>query len=375
MMKKRLIGLAVCLALLAALPQAMAQEITVASQGSQVGDRVIAYPQLTGMEDEAVQEKINGDIVLACSATEWMTKLFTLPKGEPLEMTYEVCLLNDQVFSTLITRRGPMERGRVTLVITALTYDLKTGERLGLDQVFRDPDAAVAEMERIAEDSLSMELSGYMEYSDLLPLPQESFTLDETGITFWYPQQQFSFFSGYPGAVQFWYEELDGMWLKQPPIALLPSETRTQIEQHVSAGTLPHIPVAMGQRIFEVNEAFRLLRQPDEFPGGRYFVMEDPRLRQVLILSDALYDGYEQSVVEGIQLKRGGLCGLLIGKTTQEQWRNALGKPEKTVQVTENMAYDYGLPVGQYDVYHYGENELRLHADEQGVLCAVQLCK
>ena len=45
------------------------------------------------------------------------------------------------------------------------------------------------------------------------------------------------------------------------------------------------------------------------------------------------------------------------------------------MNVTENMAYDYNLPVGQYDVYHYGENELRLHADESGVLCAVQLCK
>ena len=73
--------------------------------------------------------------------------------------------------------------------------------------------------------------------------------------------------------------------------------------------------------------------------------------------------------------RRGGLCGLLIGHTVQTQWRNVLGQPEKTVAFTENMAYDYNLPVGSYDVYRYGNNELRLYADENGVMCAVQLCK
>ena len=42
---------------------------------------------------------------------------------------------------------------------------------------------------------------------------------------------------------------------------------------------------------------------------------------------------------------------------------------------TENMAYDYNLPQGQSDLYHYGAYELRLHADTDGVLRAIQLCK
>ncbi len=371
MMKKRLICLAVCFLLLTVFSQAMAQEITVASHGSQVGDSVIAYPQLSGMQEETIQEKINGDIVLSSNATQLMTKLFTLPKGEKLEMTYEVCLLNDRVFSVLITQNGPKERGQTVRRWTALTYDLATGERLEMDQLFQDPDTAVAQMEEIAQRTLSEELTGYMEYSDILPLPLERFTLDETGITFWYEREQFSFFSGYAGACQFWYEELDGLWVED----MIPKRPESAIETAVAAGTLPNIPVAMGQRMADVIQAYRLLREPDQFPGGRYFVLEDPRFRQVLILSDALYGDYEQSVVEGIQLKRGAIGDLVIGTATQQEWRKLLGQPEQTVQVTEGMAYDYALPMGQYDVYHYGENELRLHADEQGVLCAVQLCK
>ena len=92
-------------------------------------------------------------------------------------------------------------------------------------------------------------------------------------------------------------------------------------------------------------------------------------------MQDSLYADYSASVVEGIQLRRGGLYGLKIGQTVQERWREVLGQPEKNVAFSENMAYDYNLPVGSYDVYHYGENELRLHADENGILSAVQLCK
>ena len=42
--------------------------------------------------------------------------------------------------------------------------------------------------------------------------------------------------------------------------------------------------------------------------------------------------------------------------------------------MSENMAYDYRLAQGQYDVYHFGAHALRLYADEAGVLCAMQLC-
>ena len=52
-----------------------------------------------------------------------------------------------------------------------------------------------------------------------------------------------------------------------------------------------------------------------------------------------------------------------------------MGEPDETMTFTDSMAYDYGLPVGESDIYHFGEHELRLHADTDGVLRAVQLGK
>lgn len=52
-----------------------------------------------------------------------------------------------------------------------------------------------------------------------------------------------------------------------------------------------------------------------------------------------------------------------------------LAKPDETIGFTENMAYDYNLPIGQSDLYRFGDYELRLHADEGGVLRAIQLGK
>ena len=135
------------------------------------------------------------------------------------------------------------------------------------------------------------------------------------------------------------------------------------------------MPVTLGDRMTDVVDRYRLLRTPDEFPGGRYYVLEDPAFREILVISDAIQSGYGASVVEGVQMRRGDLCGLLIGQAVREDWHAILGEPDETMTFTDSMAYDYGLPVGESDIYHFGEHELRLHADTDGVLRAVQLGK
>ena len=358
------------------LAQACADEIIIEEIATQIGDNCVAYPQLSGMKDTSVQQKINDDIVMSSGVTNHIVTLATLMGSQQtLRVDYQAALLEDDIFSVVISAKGKLPGKRDGHSWTAMTYDLHTGEKLTLEDLFTDADAAVAHMEQIAEETLSDELNGYMEYSDILPLPVDSFTLDENGITFWYPAEQFSLLSGYSGACQFWYQELDGLWLKSPVQQLADTEMKKAISASVAEGRLPHVPVQMGESMQQVMQQYRLLRTPDEFPGGRYFVLEDPAFRQTLVISDALSADFAQSLVEGIQLRRGGLYGLLIGKTTQQRWREVLGQPDANVAFSENMAYDYDLPAGQYDVYHYGENQLRLHADENGVLCALQLCK
>lgn len=378
MLKRKLLVLLVLMVVLMAGCACAQTQVT--DMRTDMGENHVIYPQLEGMADAKLQSMINDDIVLSSGVTNHLVTLVTLGQGgAKLKVNYSACLLDDAVFSTVIQAQGSRVGGqRDGHAYTALTYDLTTGRRITLADLFTDVEVAVAQMEQLAVASLSEELNGYMEYSQLTPLPCDSFTLDEHGITFWYPADQFQLLSGKSGACQFWYEELDGLWrtdglpaLIWPKQELTDAQRREQIVQSVQEGVLPHVPAQMGQSMDELTGAYGLVRTPDAFPGGRYYVLEDPAFRSILVISDAL----EGERVEGIQLKRGALCGLVIGDAKSQQWRRLLGDPAETVTMTENMAYDYNLPAGAYDVYTFGENELRLYADEGGVLCAIQLSK
>jgi len=378
MLKK---GLLVWLTLMIALMAGCAcAQTQVEEMRTEMGENHVIYPQLEGMTDAELQSAINDDIVLSSGVTNHLVTLVTLGQsGAKLQVDYSAYLLEDVLFSTVIQAQGSRVGGqRDGHAYAALTYDLTTGRRITLADLFTDVETAVAQMEQLAVDSLSEELSGYTEYSQLTPLPCDSFTLDEHGITFWYPSDQFQLLSGKSGACQFWYEELHGLWRTDGlPAQLWPNQNlsdaqrREQIMQSVQEGQLPHVPAQMGQPMAGLTGAYGLVRTPDAFPGGRYHVLEDPAFRSILVISDAL----EGDRVEGIQLKRGALHGLVIGAAVQKQWRSLLGEPDETVIMTENMAYDYNLPTGAYDVYTFEENELRLYADEEGVLCAIQLSK
>ena len=369
MLKKWLIAFAA--ALMFFLPCAQAETVEIKETAAQMANGSVRYPQLVGMTDEAVQQKINDDIVLASGVTNHMITLVTLTGEQHLTVDYEA-YLDDTLFSVVISARGKLPQKRDGHAYTAATYDLATGERVTLDSLFIDADAAVALMEEIAVESLSEELNGYLEYSDITPLPVESFTVDENGITFWYPADQFLLTSGYSGACQFLYAELEGFWQEE----IVPEgKSAEQAEGEVFAGVVPQLPVKLGDNMQDVAEVYRLLRTPDEFPGGRYFVMEHPDFRGVMVISDSIEQAYENSVVEGLQLRRGEFCGMVIGTTQRDEWLTAFGEADQTIEMTPNMAYDYGLYEGVCDVYRFGENELRLYADTENTLRTIQICK
>ena len=122
---------------------------------TQIGENHVAYPQLKGMADEEIQTKINDDIVLSSGVANHLVTLATLgdsPWG--LKVDYEVTMLTEDVFSAVMNAQGKMPDGREGQAYAALTYDLATGERLSMDKLFKDVDAAVAWMEAEAEESL-----------------------------------------------------------------------------------------------------------------------------------------------------------------------------------------------------------------------------
>ncbi|MEI3405012.1 MAG: hypothetical protein V8Q79_00090 [Christensenellales bacterium] len=70
---------------------------------------------------------------------------------------------------------------------TGLVLDLTTGEAVELARLFDDADAAFAAMEKIISDDVLSELSDYMEYGDLLPMPTDNYAIDEQGLTVFIP--------------------------------------------------------------------------------------------------------------------------------------------------------------------------------------------
>ena len=179
------------------------------------------------------------------------------------------------------------------------------------------------------EDQLadySDDLSIYLEYANVTPLPVDSFSFDDSGITFYYPYQQFALLSEYSGAVQFQYGELQSFLIQQsgsiPSLldVVMPQYSDAQIKEEIEAiaeqGTLPAVPAKLNDSLTDLIEAYRLVRTPDQYPGGRYFQLETPQFRQVLLMSDALTSGWEASVVEGILSTRMNLYGIQTGVTT-----------------------------------------------------------
>ena len=390
MRNKYLSGIIAVLLFLSLLSASCAEVLAIPSATTVVesvtmekGTNRLSYPQLSGLPDAAVQRRINDDIILSAGITSHMITFATLTPDSlwGLQVMYEA-YVTDRVASFVISAEGKMPNGRQGQSNTALCYDLFTGQRILPEQLFEEPAIAQEWLEEQALRTLGEEISDYEDSSMLLPLPMDTFSLDAYGITFWYAPEQFRTISGRAGACRFDYSEIQHLLVRaqdaMPAEIGMLSTTLSQAEQleavkqAVSAGKIQQLPVVLGTPMTEIVDAYGLTRTPDEFPGGRYFVMEHPLFRNILLISDAMEAGYDHSVLQGIQLRRGDFCGLLIGQATQAEVQALLGEANETMPITENMAYDYGLTQGVCSLYHQNSTVLRFYFDENSVLTAVQ---
>lgn len=359
--------------------------VQISDISTEIGESFVRYPQLNGMDDLSIQAAINDAIVNDAIISQRLITLSMLqPGGTGLEVSYKA-YLQGSLFSTVISAKGLMETMRSGHTYTALSFDLLTGARLTIDDIFTDPASAVSWMEEQLLGKFTDELSNYLEHADVTPLPIDSFSFDQNGITFYYPYEQFSLLDGYSGAVQFQYGELQAFLITAEHSvpsrlgAVLPAYTDEQMKEMivsaVSQGALPYIPVTLGDALPDLIAKYRLSRTPDQYPGGRYFQFDDPAFRQVIILSDLLTSGYEASVVEGILATRMNLYGIQTGVTDRARWHVILGEPSAFVELDSSLAADYGLPVGIADYYTIANRQLMLYADENDILYAVRLSK
>ncbi len=386
---RRLFAVLLASAVLALQAGALAQEgtgeaaITAVTEQNAYGS--VEYPQLAGLAQTALQDDINKAIVEKGQIAEHLQTLSGLKEGGwGLTVNYKSTLQNG-ILSVLMGAYGEMPNGRMGQTYAVVNEDLKTGKPIAAADLFTDAEGAFAFMEQKLMDEVQPELSGYMENDALTPIPRETFFLTPEYITFYYPQDQFSMLSGYSGGCSFFYYELAD-YLNLSPGSVLDSlkagsylkieeDTARRVSETAAEGTLPGVDVHLGDSLIDRLNELRLLVDPDFYPGGRFFEVEAPQMRGIWLLTDALTESYEHSQVLGIRAGRINLYGIRPGVTTMAEWRAALGEPESSATLDDYTAEDFRLPAGTSDYYTYGENKLRLHADEGGILSSVQLIR
>ncbi len=343
----------------------------------------VTYPVLTDYEDEIAQ--INANLkILEVGQVE--KNLDTLSKqngnGWGMEAGYAGMLESD-LLSIAFSVRGDLGNYETQQRYDTLNMDLLTGEEIGLKDLFLDEAAAIAYMETLMEEQVAPQLSGYAVNENVSPLPKEKFTFNEYGITFYYEGEQFLLLSGYGGTASFFYYELEEYLnleegsvldrLKVSASLKTGEDSAANIQTAVKEGTLPGVYAKLGDTLSDVFKVQRLFCDPDYYPNARFYQLEAGEMRSIYLLAPLEKKSYDETLVTGIRADRFNFYGIRVGKTTREEWQKLLGQPDETVDLDAYTATDFYLNAGMDDYYHYGENRLRLHANEEGVLESLQL--
>lgn len=259
-----------------------------------------------------------------------------------------------------------------------LVLDLTTGEAVELARLFDDADAAFAAMENIISDDVLSELSDYMEYGDLLPMPTDNYAIDEQGLTVFYPDDRYRYFDEKNGAVQFaWYELAAYIGEDSPVYALAHKEqSAEELKAAVAEGRLPGAmeSVSLGEKLGDVLARYTLLTDPDYTNDSRVYLFEEPELRGWAVEIPKYAETEEdETTISAIRTTRAELCGLTIGKTTRDEVIAMLGEAKETRVYDEDAARDRMLPAGESLFYELSGKILQAHIGEDGTLAGVIL--
>lgn len=375
-----LLALALSLASLSALA-----EIRVDVKEETAGNSRMSYPVVSGIEDEIVQGKINTAIEtgLSLESTRLTMKRIVERGGEA---EGEATLLMDtavyqkgDVLSVAVSRRGEQADGSLGDSVTAMVFDLKTGDRIPLEALFADPQASLGAMEGIIETEIGGSLNAYMENAKITPMPRDNYSIDARGVTVYYPASQYSMVSGSAGACQFYFYELeDGLSElgKTLSAAEETADAAKGIRDAVSAGAFPNwvADVKLGEPIGTYMKKYTQLTDPDYTLESRVYLFEEPQLRG-MSLETWLYAECEEeeAPLTAIRAARIDLFGIRPGISTLAECEKLLGAPDGRATLDENDAVDLMLEPGDSLFYVSGENTLEIHADQQGVVSCLIL--
>lgn len=275
--------------------------------------------------------------------------------------------------SMTLTWRGEQADGSEGCASMGLTVDLATGEEILLPQLLTNWDGALSAMETIVTDDVLDGMSDYMEYSDLLPMPTDSYSFDDFGLTVYWPEDRYRYFDGTSGSVTFYWHELAEFIGEESPVYELSrpqSAVPEMLRTVCGTGTLGDgIDVTLGQLLGTV--AYRLA-DPDYTTDALVYPLERMRGYAIEIPKFAETED-EDTPVSAIRASRISLHGLMTGKTARAEIIALLGEPVGTSAYDEDAALDAMLEPGESLFYDMQEHALQLHLDRDGVLSCIIL--
>ena len=351
--------------------------VNIEEKGLELGESSVTYPALTGLSDEALEEQVNAQIRSDTGAAEYAGRLGQLLSGGSLRVDWTGGLPGPDVFSCAMFAQGDVEPLRSGFFWTWSNIDLRDGHEIELSELFTSEEEAREVLEEYLEDQVAPELSAMLFSSALLPLP-EGFFIEREGLTLLYPADQFRTLSDRAGAVRIGWNELrqvldlreDGIpdRIGVPEMIGWTDQSADRIREMTENGAFPDIPVTLGDGLQALTDRYGLLTDPDVYEGGRMFAPEGACFRGVFLLTDFLSEDWDQSVVQGVRVEQGCAFGLCVGETLREEWRRVLGDPDYTVEWDEERAEWNRTHPGTCDYYNFGDHQLQLYADTDGVL-------
>ncbi len=366
------------------LPFARAEDAaapTVNDMGLELSGNAVRYPQVTGLADETVQQKVN-EALMAAGEIESRLNRMAMLISSPVKMNVSyTCTLSGDVLTCVFLADGAVETTRSTQVYSAVTIDLRNGDIIPFDALFADASAAREGIAAYIGSEVLPELSAHVE-ADLTALP-ETFSASPTALTLYYPIESYRTLNDRAGTLVIpwgellpWLDLSAGSFLGRAGVTThtaFAGDVREALALTLADGALPGIPAALGDGVQPLLDAHGELTDPDLYAGGRLVALDGGAFRGVWLMTDALTESFEHSVVQGIRTDSIALHGLMTGVTTIEQWRSALGEAENTLTVDAENAESWRIQPGVSDYYTLGRVRIRLHADESGVLRTVFL--
>ena len=278
--------------------------------------------------------------------------------------------------SMLLVRDGQQADGSKGSRPVSLCIHPETAQPIQLMDLFRNPEEARARLSEMVERDILPTLSDYLEYADLLPVPENCFFLDADGLTIYYDDQHYRTFSGACGAVSFaWYEIEDLISPDGPAGTFTVLPDAAALWADASAGFFGNVfPVHLGDKLGDVLTIYPRLRDPDYTRNAKVYLFESAPLRgfSVEIPKYAFTEDMD-TPVSAIRASRISFHGLKTGWTGREEIVALLGEPESVRAYDEQTAEDMLMVPGESLIYRMGKVFLEVHLDGEQLLAELIL--